>query len=87
MNSNRNKEGRDRDGGKRSNSNGKNSNTDLIALAKNVNLAGKISGFADNKVFITVEGLRDFFCQEPHPGVLTVELTDISLRVDLMSYI
>ena len=79
MNSNRNKEG-SRDGRK-----SKNYIDDPKAvLAKNVDLVGKISGFADGKVWVTVEGLCDLACQVPHPGVISADMTnDRSLRVNM----
>ena len=80
MNSNRNKEG-NRDGGK----NGRGFNKPLgdpaILLAKNVDLVGKISGIVGDNVYVQVDGMRDIFCQEPHPAVLRIELSDRSLRV------
>ena len=85
MNSNRNKEGgRDGRDGRRSNSNSYNhqKNSEEI-LAKNVDLVGKISGIVGDNVYVQVDGMRDYYCQEPHPAVLRIELSDRSLRVSI----
>ena len=50
-------------------------------MAKNVDLVGKISGIVGDNVYVQVDGMRDYYCQEPHPAVLRIELSDRSLRV------